>query len=213
MKVVVHGLKKAAKYNGMIAEILDVENQGRYPVKLVELKKQLNIKKANIKSYRPVICTEFSNFKLEEGFRCTPELLFRALTDAQMISKYTNSKAKVDLKENGKFSMFEGSIHGSFTEIDVPKKLVKKWRFKEWPDDCYSTVTINIDMPSYGITVLKLEQVNVPVHDKYRNRDVPQKVKKGWKTNFFGRIHKVCGYAKVDKSEYSKSKVKEEDDI
>ncbi|GAB5357358.1 hypothetical protein AAMO2058_000367800 [Amorphochlora amoebiformis] len=204
MKVVISGLKKAAKYNGQVAEILDEEANGRYPVKITESKKQLNVKKANLKLYRPVICTEFIDITLEEGFRCTPDLLFRALTDEDMVSKYTQSTAKIECKAGGEFSIFGGSIHGSFKEVKAPSNIVQNWRFREWPDDVFSELTLSITAPTYGITVVKLRQAGIPVHDKYRNRDVPQKVKKGWKNNFFDRIHKVVGYAKVDKHEYEK---------
>mmetsp|Transcript_9108 Transcript_9108/g.17735 ORF Transcript_9108/g.17735 Transcript_9108/m.17735 type:complete len:327 (-) Transcript_9108:228-1208(-) len=213
MKVVIHGLQKAARYNDSVAEVLGELKDGRYPVKIIEMKKQLNVKKANLKLYRPVVCTEFTDVTDEVGFRCTPELLFQALTNQDMVSKYTQSKATIDIKANGEFSLFEGSIHGSFLEVKAPGRIVKKWRFKEWPDDCFSTVTISITSPEYGVTVLTLKQTGVPMHDKYRNRDVPQKVKKGWKNFFWDRIHKVVGFAKVDKKEYSgKAKKEEEDD-
>mmetsp|Transcript_23307 Transcript_23307/g.41219 ORF Transcript_23307/g.41219 Transcript_23307/m.41219 type:complete len:346 (+) Transcript_23307:47-1084(+) len=203
-KVKIHGLKKAARYNGEVAEVLGPEVNGRYPVKIQESKKQLNVKRANLKMYIPVVCTEFVDINLEEGFRCTPELLFRALTDQTMIAKYTRSEAKVECKKGGKFSLFGGSLHGTFDAVEASKKIVQKWRFKEWPDDCYSTVSIDIHSPEYGITVATLAQSNVPIHDKYRNRDVPQKVRDGWKNYFWDRIHKVVGFAKVDKSEYRK---------
>eukprot|EP00954_Amorphochlora_amoebiformis_P019400 1332348-Amorphochlora_amoeboformis.AAC.1 len=69
MKVVISGLKKAAKCvwarartrlglglgygRGRVAEILDEEANGRYPVKITESKKQLNVKKANLKVPKP----------------------------------------------------------------------------------------------------------------------------------------------------------------
>mmetsp|Transcript_36841 Transcript_36841/g.59056 ORF Transcript_36841/g.59056 Transcript_36841/m.59056 type:complete len:168 (-) Transcript_36841:161-664(-) len=162
--------------------------------------------------YRPVVCKEFVNIKLERGFRCTPELLFKALTDQDMVSKYTQSEAKIEVNEGGGFSLFGGSIHGSFQEASPPSKIVQLWRFKEWPDDHFSTVTLEISSPEYGVTVAKLNQVEVPVHDKFRNRDVPDKVKKGWKEFFFDRIHKVVGFAKVEKSEYSRKKKAKDDE-
>eukprot|EP00466_Bigelowiella_natans_P005556 jgi/Bigna1/89238/estExt_fgenesh1_pg.C_460007 len=243
-KVVIHGLKKAAKFNDQVAEVLSEIKDGRYPVKIVESKKQLNVKRENLKMYRPVVCKEFVNIKLEyaaprvsvathtkyinrrivnlhkgvsfvcvmRGFRCTPELLFKALTDQDMVSKYTQSEAKIEVKEGGGFSLFGGSIHGSFQEASPPSKIVQVWRFKEWPDDHFSTVTLEISSPEYGVTVAKLNQVEVPVHDKFRNRDVPDKVKKGWKEFFFDRIHKVVGFAKVEKSEYSRKKKAKDDE-
>mmetsp|Transcript_7524 Transcript_7524/g.10606 ORF Transcript_7524/g.10606 Transcript_7524/m.10606 type:complete len:330 (+) Transcript_7524:75-1064(+) len=210
-KVTIFGLKKAAKFNEMVAKITAEIKDGRYPVQIVETKKQLNVKRENLKLYRPVVCTEFVTIDLERAFRCTPELLFRALTDADMISKYTQSEAKCNPKPGNTFSLFGGSIHGSFTEATAPSKIVQKWRFKEWPDDHFSTVTIDISSPEYGVTVLKLKQVDVPIHDKFRNRDVPKKVRDGWKNFFFDRIHKVVGFAKVDKNEYDK-KAKKDDD-
>jgi uncharacterized protein YndB with AHSA1/START domain len=208
MKVTIVGLVKAAKYNDKVAEVTDVVKDGRYPVRIVDSKKNLNVKRANLRLYRPVVCKEFVSLNLEQGFRCTPELLFRALTDQDTVSKYQQSEAKIDVKTGGKFSLFGGSIHGHFVEVNAPAKLIKKWRFREWPDDHFSTVEINITSPEYGITVLKLKQTSIPIHDKFRNRDVPQKVKKGWTDFFWARIQKFMGFAKVGKKEYNRKKKK-----
>mmetsp|Transcript_11103 Transcript_11103/g.27284 ORF Transcript_11103/g.27284 Transcript_11103/m.27284 type:complete len:343 (-) Transcript_11103:287-1315(-) len=210
-KVVLHGLKKAAKYNNQVAVVLAEMKDGRYPVKIDD-KKQLNVKRENLKLYRPVICKEFVDIELKRGFRCTPELLFRALTDEEMVGKYTQSECKIYAKLEGTFSLFGGSIHGMYKEFVAPSLIGQKWRFREWPDDHFSDVTIKIESPEYGVTVATLIQKNVPVHDKYRNRDVPQKVKKGWKQFIFDRIHKIVGFAKVDKREWKKSKKNEDDD-
>lgn len=207
-KVVITGLVKAAKYNGSVATILGAETSGRYPVKIDETSKQLNVKRGNLKMYRPVVCTEFTDISMTEGFRCTPDLLFRALTDAETVSKYQRADAKIECKQGGKFSLFGGSIVGEFTRVNPPSGFAQKWRFREWPDGCYSSVDLSISSPEYGVTVATLKQTGIPLHDKFHNRDVPAKVKKGWKDFFWGRIQKVMGYSKVAKSVYKKKKEK-----
>ena len=42
--------------------------------------------------------------------------LYNALTDAKLITAYTRAPAEVDAQPNGKFSLFDKSIVGHFTE-------------------------------------------------------------------------------------------------
>jgi len=141
---------------------------------------------------------ETDTLRMVEGFRCLPQHIYEALTDQRLVSVYTQSPAVIDAKEGGSFSLFGGSVTGKFIALEPGKKIVESWRFNnEWEPDHFSTVTIKISMQSYGITRLELVQENIPVYDKYLNRDVPEKVKNGWERFFWERIRGVMGYGKA----------------
>mmetsp|Transcript_2587 Transcript_2587/g.3038 ORF Transcript_2587/g.3038 Transcript_2587/m.3038 type:complete len:144 (+) Transcript_2587:27-458(+) len=133
-----------------------------------------------------------------EGFGCRPKNMYDALTDGRCVSMYTQSPAVIEAKEGGEFSMFGGSIHGTFEELVPNEKIVQKWRFKEWEEGHFSIVTITLSEGKRGVTKLKLDQTGIPLADKFGNPDVPEKVKSGWERFFWDRIHKMMGYHKEE---------------
>lgn len=150
--------------------------------------------------------------------------MFDALTDEKIVSTYTQVKATIEAKVGGKFKLFDGSIEGEFVEFEAGKKLVEKWRMKEytpplrsvaspvsadllwclcvclvrWPENHYSIVTITFTQKSSNVVALELKQTGIPLEDKYGHRDVADKVKLGWNNFFWMRINKIVGYLSVD---------------
>jgi len=113
------------------------------------------------------------------------------------MSSYTRVPAVIDAKVGGKFKLFDGSIEGEFTELKPYSKIVEKWRFKEWPEDHYSIVQIDLTAPTDSTCRLSLHQTGVPLRDRYGNGDVPAKVRQGWEQFFWDRIRKVLGFSKT----------------
>lgn len=116
------------------------------------------------------------------------------MTDQRIVSSFTHSPAKIEAKESSEFFYFGGSINGTIEQLVENEKIVQKWRFTDWADGVYSTVTITLDSPEYGETVLKLVQTGVPQEDKFGNDGVPARVSDGWRNHFWERISKVCGF-------------------
>lgn len=77
-----------------------------------------------------------------------------------MVQAFTRGPAKVDAKKDGTFELFNGNIHGTFTEV-TPEKIVQKWRCKQWPAGHFSEVTMKIAEKS-DHTELNLTQTGVP---------------------------------------------------
>ena len=68
------------------------------------------------------------------------EKVWSALTDADMAEKWGASPAKVDAREGGTFSYWEGDIHGSFTKL-IPNKLIEQdWYGHDNPERKYNAV-------------------------------------------------------------------------
>jgi uncharacterized protein YndB with AHSA1/START domain len=53
--------------------------------------------------------------------------VWKALTDGPIAEQWGAAPAKVDAREGGKFSYWDGDIHGVFTKL-VPEKLIEQ----EW---------------------------------------------------------------------------------
>ncbi len=124
--------------------------------------------------------------------------MYEALTDERIVSTYHQSKATIDAKVNGSFVLFEGTIRGVFQELIPHTRIVQYWRFNEWPENHHSVVTINLTQVKPGVVKLELKQTGIPEEDKYGNRDIAAKVKRGWNDFFWTRINKVVGYLSAD---------------
>lgn len=144
----------------------------------------VNKKSAESKAKEDTVKTDFSS-TIE--WRAPPSSIWEALTHEGRASAYTRSAAKVKAEVGGAFEYLNGSIHGTFTEVEPLKKLVMNWRLSDWAADHYSTVTIALDSFESGTTQLKLVQANVPVNDLER-------VKQGWQHNFWDPIKMLFGY-------------------
>jgi len=125
-------------------------------------------------------------FELTEKFMCTPHDLFMCLVETNRVKAYAGSDAVASVQKNGLFSLFGGNVVGENLEVDVPKKLVQKWRFSSWPEGHYSTVTMTLEEKD-SKTVLKL------VHEGVPDGEIEQ-TKSGWSSNFWSRIKGVFGY-------------------
>ena len=50
------------------------------------------------------------------------------------------SEAKSDVRPGGVFSMFNGTVSGTYREVEPPGRIVMDWRFNHWPDGVLSKV-------------------------------------------------------------------------
>jgi uncharacterized protein YndB with AHSA1/START domain len=63
--------------------------------------------------------------------------VWQALTDASLAEQWGASPAKVDAREGGEFSYWEGDIHGVFTKL-IPERLIEQdWYGHDNPDQKY----------------------------------------------------------------------------
>lgn len=99
----------------------------------------------NEEKKREVLNIDTQTIKQTHNFQCTAYELYDALTRIELVTAFTRSEVKMEPIVGGKFELFGGNIEGRFYELVPAKKIVKQWRYKQWPDRHYSTVTINID--------------------------------------------------------------------
>ncbi|KAF5277443.1 hypothetical protein FQA39_LY06256 [Lamprigera yunnana] len=81
--------------------------------------------------------------EMKEKFQCRAKDLFDALTRQEMVMAFTRSEIKLEPVQGGKFELFGGNIYGSFIELIPGEKIVQTWRYKQWPTEHYSTVSIS----------------------------------------------------------------------
>lgn len=187
-----------------------LEEKGRVAIKL-ENGKSISFKPDNLevdeekevvlldKNENPM---EIHSIEQQVGFRARPELMFQALTDKTMLSKYTQTECRSEPKTGGRYQHFGGNIYGKYLEVEENKKLVMSWRNKDWTKGYYSKVTITLEATSPSVVVLTLTHEGIPDTDSFGNSNQKETVEKGWENFFWERIQKMVGYHKVDKKEW-----------
>lgn len=138
--------------------------------------------------------SEFRTIKMKESFHARPKDIYDAYLDENRVKAFTQSNASISKDVGGEFSLFNGSIVGKQVELVPWERIVQKWRFSNWPQDHYSTVTITITEKEPGNTQLRLVQTEVPVADQFGNESVLETTERGWKEQVWNRIRAVFGY-------------------
>ena len=62
------------------------------------------------------------------------EKVWRALTDSELMSQWTDSAAQSSPVTGGKFSLWENDIHGTYTQLIPPKLIEQDWYGHDNPD-------------------------------------------------------------------------------
>ncbi|UJR33224.1 hypothetical protein I4U23_020679 [Adineta vaga] len=130
---------------------------------------------------------ETRELHVEDTFKCPRSELFQAFTDINMVRAFTqNSVSQYDCQQGGKFSLFGDNITGSFLEIIPCDRIDMMWRFKSWPREHYSHVSL-IFQDDTEQTKLIVQQTGVPTQF-YDN------TMEGWKRFYFESIKSIFGY-------------------
>ncbi|XP_039096253.1 activator of 90 kDa heat shock protein ATPase homolog 2 isoform X1 [Hyaena hyaena] len=100
--------------------------------------------------------------RMMELFDTTVEQLYSIFTVKELVQKFSKSPAVLEAEKGGRFQMFDGNITGEYVELLTNKKIVMKWRYRNWPEEHYATVALNF-VPAPGQTELQLDCKGVPV--------------------------------------------------
>jgi len=115
------------------------------------------------------------------------EHIYQTLTDQNGVTAFTLAPAKIDNKPGGEFSILDGAIVGTQVELVPLKKIVQKWRFQNWPENHYSTVTLTFTEERGG-TLISLTQTDIPSSDLDRTRN-------GWERFFWIGLRNTFGWS------------------
>jgi len=105
---------------------------------------------------------ETRQVNIQETFKCTKIELFKAFCDIDRMKAFThNSVSRYDCKKGGFFSLLSDNITGRFLEIVPYDRVDMLWRFKSWPSDHYSHVSL-LFQEGTDQTKLIIQQTGVP---------------------------------------------------
>ncbi|KIZ07471.1 Activator heat shock protein ATPase [Monoraphidium neglectum] len=140
------------------------------------------------------VASSRARLELEKQFYCRPSDLYECFLVEGRVRAFTMSPATVDPRPGGAFTWFGGSVEGTFTELEPPRRILMNWRFSSWGEGVASRVELAMEEPEPGATVLRLTQTEIPEEDRFGNHDVKLQVERGWEEQVFKRIKQVFGF-------------------
>ncbi len=105
---------------------------------------------------------ETRELNIEDTFKCSRPELFQTFTDINMVRAFTqNSVSQYDCQQSGQFSLFGDNITGHFLDIIPYERIDMLWRFKSWPKEHFSHVSLQFQEDT-DQTKLIIHQTGVP---------------------------------------------------
>ena len=133
-----------------------------------------------------------SEVRFSIKYRVPPHIIFEAMTNQEMISKYTQAKAKFEKKVGGEVEYYDGSIKGKIIELIENKKIIISWFPSNWKQSADVQMTFK---PKDGnetlITILIKE---CPNRDASGQTIEKKTVEEGFKQQIFNKIEMFVGY-------------------
>ena len=112
-----------------------------------------NVKKNTVKKEKEK--EGFKTIALTERFHCRPRDIYGTLMDEKRWKAFTQSKAIISKEIGGQFSIFDGAVSGINLKLEEDKLIMQKWRFQNWPDEHYSTVSSLIKIKTCACACVK----------------------------------------------------------
>jgi activator of HSP90 ATPase len=130
--------------------------------------------------------------KFKVKYRVPPQIIYEALTNQEMMIKYTQTTAKFDNTNGSAFSMYDGNILGVNVDLQPNTKIVQQWKFSTWNE--YADLTILFSERAGNESTIFITMKKIPNLDK-TNRNVELKVvENGWHAQIFKKINQYLGY-------------------
>ncbi|EEZ99044.1 activator of 90 kDa heat shock protein ATPase homolog 1 [Tribolium castaneum] len=129
---------------------------------------------------------DVTTINITQQFQCRAQEFYDALTKIEMVTAFTRAHVKMDASKGGKFELFNGNIVGQFDELVPGKKIVQQWRYKQWPEGHYSTVTFNINEKS-DHTEVNVVQSGVPTGEA-------EVTKENWQRYYWDSMKRAFGF-------------------
>lgn len=123
-------------------------------------------------------------------FSVAPGQLYQTLLSSEQFSAstkrsfdmFTSSSAKIDAREGGTFSLFDGHIIGRILELVPDKRIVEAWRVVDWPAGVYSIARFDLQPKGAG-TQLSFDHIGFPDGLKQHLAD-------GWQQHYWAALTK-----------------------
>ena len=126
----------------------------------------------------------------EIDFNVPPQQVYRTLLSSDQFSASTKksfdnfsaTSAKIDPKEGGTFTLFDGHIIGRVLELIPDKRIVEAWRVVDWPEGIYSIARFDLEPKGTG-TRLTFDHIGFP-------SGLKERLTTGWQEHYWDALKK-----------------------
>lgn len=132
-----------------------------------------------------------------EEFRAPATELFKTFTDPQRIAAFTRGPPSVweagsgPATEGAKFEIFGGNVSGEYVVLEEPKRLVQRWRLKQWPAGHFSRLEISFDQNDVdSVTAMRVTWTGVPIGQE-------EATKRNWREYYIRSIKTTFGFGTI----------------
>ena len=115
--------------------------------------------------------------------------MFQTFTDPQRLAAFTRAPPRLfeGAQPGGKFAIFDGNVTGEFVTLEAPKKIIQKWRLKQWPEGHTSSQEIVFDQNDVDrVTNMRVTWTGVPVGQE-------EVVQRNWEGYYVRSIKQTFG--------------------
>ncbi len=119
-------------------------------------------------------------FKKSYTINAPLEEVYEALVEPEIIKEWSGAEADMDIKPNGTFSLWGGSIHGVNLYI-TKNQIIQDWKEDIWEE--YTRVTFNLSEKNGGTNV-------EVIHELIPDRGFVSIVK-GWDDYYMGPLKQL----------------------
>jgi uncharacterized protein YndB with AHSA1/START domain len=120
--------------------------------------------------------------KLTTIFPTTPSRVYQAWLDGKEHAWFTGGAAEIDPQVGGRFTVWDGYIQGSTTDLEVNTHIRQTWRTTDFPEDSPdSIIDLTLEAVPEGVR-LSLVHTRIPEGQK----DEYEKV---WREYYFTPMH------------------------
>lgn len=118
-------------------------------------------------------------FKITVKLNCKAKEVFTGWLDSKTHSAFSGgAEAKMSVNEGGTFSAHNGYITGTNVEIFPHKRIIQKWRTKDFDPTDEDSILELLFTQKEDYTLVSLSHSHLPDGEG-------EKYKKGWKEHYF----------------------------
>ncbi len=123
-------------------------------------------------------------------FKIAPQKIYQALLSSEQFSAFTKksfamfteASARIDAREGGSFSLFDGHIIGRIVELVPNQRIVEAWRVADWPAGVFSIARFELKEDGAG-TKLTFDHIGFP-------EGLKEHLTIGWQQHYWDAINK-----------------------
>lgn len=116
-------------------------------------------------------------FEVSDIIPATPDEIYTAWLDSDEHSEMTGSTARISSEVGGRFSAWDGYIHGTNLELEPSNRILQHWRTSEFEDSVEdSLLEIMFESVEYGTSIV-IRHSQLPEHG--------MQYQQGWRDSYF----------------------------